>query len=914
MAGKYNIATWLPHSENLDEYYNGIGAFVEDNLVHPLEKSFGLDEIKSKSILDPILGYININPWEIALIDTKLFQRLRKIHQLGLAYLVFPTLTYTRFEHSLGVLGRLTLVLSKIKDNSRKNGLNIDNIVEECLIPLRLAALFHDVGHCIFSHVSERVISKLEGVNKYPSSDDISKQFESHFNKKIHFAEIFSISILGMPQVTDFLDKLGIPGCNKKKIKKHLEYAAHFIIGVPIPADPQTVFMSQLISSGLDVDKLDYMIRDAYFAGIKLEIDTERLFDKIRVFTIKPTELPLNYKLFKAKFDAGKPVHVLGLSRGGQFAFEEFCISRVALYEKIYLHQKVRAAESQLEQYLKTIPSKYSEYRQVHRWLYLTESCIYNINSALPTLDYEGDLLQISLPAKVFPTDKITKIDTRELLHRAFAFGPANSLSDPYLVSGEARPSLVAIKEIERNYDVVINEILDECKRIYEYVDTSEIQIEFEVIIDIPRYSVIQQGHDTIYFEKAPRLPLRWTLPIDKIIEYYQINRALAYVFADANHCAIVSIAAEKVIYKRYNCIFVQNGFVSSKVLDETAQLKQKLVKKVNYYEGYGILVPASEYLNSAEAQETIAELCQKMVKYESYKGQRITPSHIITFVSQFPESLHPAALVFLLYIEVVSEQFLLDSIEEWINLNLGTFAGSKVGLVPIGGALDSANHLNYFMRNSSLLDKFYRCDLMSDQLVSATDHLVLFDDNVNSGLQVLNIFAEWMNVILPENLDLQEQHVSALSTNTVDNLKKIKISLIFGIGTEGVEEFIANSFQNILGFLPENLSIYIHKKLPISKRIFSGVESKFQHPQKVELKNFLEIKGNELLLAEGKPPEKIAKRKLGYNNSEGLIIFPYNVPTMTITAIWCAGPNWIPFAERRRRKNSDGTLSDEDA
>ena len=94
------------------------------------------------------------------------------------------------------------------------------------------------------------------------------------------------------------------------------------------------------MNSGLDVDKLDYMAREAHFSGITLEIDLARILDKLRVFQLAGSQVPqglVHYKRMLSS-DTRAAYHILGLARGGQFAYEEFCVARVALYEKIYLH------------------------------------------------------------------------------------------------------------------------------------------------------------------------------------------------------------------------------------------------------------------------------------------------------------------------------------------------------------------------------------------------------------------------------------------------------------------------------------------------------------------------------------------------------------------------------------------------
>src|SRR5438128_2015500 len=108
-------AKWMPQTAELAPFLEGVSSFVSSNVSSPSQ-----DEVqyrKPKSIVDPVVGYIRLEPWEVSIIDTPLFQRLRRIHQLGLASLIYPTLTYSRFDHSIGVLGRLNDVLVRFRED-----------------------------------------------------------------------------------------------------------------------------------------------------------------------------------------------------------------------------------------------------------------------------------------------------------------------------------------------------------------------------------------------------------------------------------------------------------------------------------------------------------------------------------------------------------------------------------------------------------------------------------------------------------------------------------------------------------------------------------------------------------------------------------------------------------------------------
>src|ERR1700734_998541 len=144
MSEEFSFAPWLPNDPDLIPFYKGISGFVKEHL-HPISgmSKSNLSSITGKSFADPLLGYIHIRPWERAFVETKLFQRLRRIRQVGLAYLVYPTLGYSRFEHTLGVLGRLdeiTTRLGQVHASAKTRDPEIVQLIHDFEIPIRLAA------------------------------------------------------------------------------------------------------------------------------------------------------------------------------------------------------------------------------------------------------------------------------------------------------------------------------------------------------------------------------------------------------------------------------------------------------------------------------------------------------------------------------------------------------------------------------------------------------------------------------------------------------------------------------------------------------------------------------------------------------------------------------------------------------
>jgi len=191
-------------------------------------------------IRDPIHGYIKITEEERELIDSVYVQRLRRIHQLAGAYLVYPGGVHSRFEHVIGTMHVAGLVGQSVAE---KAGLSDDDIQE-----LRIAGLLHDVGHGPFSHLFEEVLAEKTDL----THEGLSQR-------------IVSESVIG--------DILRRNGHQPSRISKLCVGKAR--------ARP---FMNQVIAGGLSADMMDYLLRDTYFTGVEYgKVDIQRVIDSLDV-------------------------------------------------------------------------------------------------------------------------------------------------------------------------------------------------------------------------------------------------------------------------------------------------------------------------------------------------------------------------------------------------------------------------------------------------------------------------------------------------------------------------------------------------------------------------------------------------------------------------------------------------------
>jgi len=227
-----------------------------------------------KTIQDPIHGLIKLDKDTLKLIDTPQFQRLRGIKQLGFAYLVYPGANHTRFEHCIG-----TMHLAKILARKLKLG-------QEVVI----SALLHDIAHPPFSHSCEGLL-------------------------RDHMIDHESIEMAVRGELREELDNLGFSLKELKKI---------------ISGEEESI-----VCGDVDVDRMDYLVRDAYYTGVAYGIfDISRLMDKIR-------------------FENG-----LVVEEGGIRAVESMLISRFLMYPSVYYHHVCRIATKMFERAMERIVKK----------------------------------------------------------------------------------------------------------------------------------------------------------------------------------------------------------------------------------------------------------------------------------------------------------------------------------------------------------------------------------------------------------------------------------------------------------------------------------------------------------------------------------------------------------------------------
>ena len=236
---------------------------------------------KKKIINDPVYGFLTVpHPLLFDLLQHPYFQRLRRIKQVGMTYQVYPGAMHSRYNHALGAMHLMQQAIQQLRSKGQE-------ITEEEALGALAAILLHDVGHGPFSHALEYLF--IDGVRH----EEISLRMMEHINAEMDGALDTAIAI--------FTDK----------------YPKHFL--------------HQLVSSQLDMDRLDYLTRDSFFTGVSEGVVS---WDRIiHMLDVRNDRLVVEEK--------------------GVYSLEKFIVARRLMYWQVYLHKTVLAAEFRIMQVMR---------------------------------------------------------------------------------------------------------------------------------------------------------------------------------------------------------------------------------------------------------------------------------------------------------------------------------------------------------------------------------------------------------------------------------------------------------------------------------------------------------------------------------------------------------------------------------
>ena len=407
-------------------------------------------------IKDPVHGYVYITEAEKQLIDSYPFQRLHRLRQLAGSEFVYSGANHTRFEHSIGVM----YLAGKLTENQ-----NLSQLLSEDEVQIvRMASLLHDVGHGPFSHVFEHLLVKF-----------LSKTHEDMTRWIIQKSELRDI-ISGLGYDADAIGKLAVGELRRRG----------------------KAFLDQIIQSAVDVDKLDFVVRDTYHTGAEYGyVDVFRLIHMLDVLGEN-----------------------LAVDVGALSALESFVLARLESFRSIYFHRVGRAAQIMLATAMEEANDELGlvEFDSPEDYLALND---YTVWTKLKECKKSRKIME--------------KLERRRLLKCAY--------DRTFYAREKMVPSIFSVDEVR---DQMRNKIASEAG-----VEPQAIVIDVPTVPSVPyHHSDLLEPMEIPVFQKTrkgEKIPLRLS-DISAVFDVLKGFINILRVYTDEKHLEKVAAASAKII------------------------------------------------------------------------------------------------------------------------------------------------------------------------------------------------------------------------------------------------------------------------------------------------------------------------------------------------------------------------------
>lgn len=281
---------------------------------------------KHFQIRDPIHGVIFISAAERAVIDSRAFQRLRNIKQVGFLDFAFPCASHSRYCHSLGAMSFASKIFKRVISEDLLDRHDWHRW-HQCV---RLAALLHDIGHPPLSHTTEMLMPKVMQLNPLCARTDQATH------------EDYSERLIVSSELSDIIKQnFGDMGVNPLMIASLLgrDNQEGYFVDKGVNYTP---ILRQIISSEIDCDRMDYLLRDSLFCGVNYgKFDSDWLIENL-------VSVPARGEVY------------LGFKARAVFAFEDFLLSRYHMFASVYLHHTPVIMEKMLARFFMECPESFS--------------------------------------------------------------------------------------------------------------------------------------------------------------------------------------------------------------------------------------------------------------------------------------------------------------------------------------------------------------------------------------------------------------------------------------------------------------------------------------------------------------------------------------------------------------------------
>lgn len=429
-----------------------------------------------KIIQDTIFGSMRFERPFLDLMETLEIQRLNGIRQLGLTYLVFPGANHTRIEHSLGCC-HLAQRMSEIL-----------NLPEEERLSVSAAALLHDIGHGPFSHMLEYYISELSGLDHMLLAKKVIRGEEEMISEAEK--ERFD----GIPSVPDVLEKHGLDPKLVADIvmgSRELGFSKLSDFGGQKPSEARK-YLSQMIHGSVDVDQIDYLLRDSHYTGVAHGvIDVDRLIQTVQIVD-----------------------NSIVTDKKGISSVEGMFVARALMYSSVYFHKTVRVAELMLARAVERAAEP--DYERMQRMV-------------------DSELMSWLVSQGGLQRDMAMRIKYRKLFKKAY-------IVEEKELSGDRRETLSELKDFKRR------------RAVEDSIADRANAKRGEVILDMPRPELLvteprMNQLDVKILDGKKVRPLRRLSGLSKTLQRREVSDWILLVSCDPKAREAVGKAAPKVIF-----------------------------------------------------------------------------------------------------------------------------------------------------------------------------------------------------------------------------------------------------------------------------------------------------------------------------------------------------------------------------
>ena len=872
---KREIATWT--KELLKEYLSKLSA----NNYRPPEQG--------RDFNDPVWGTITVDAFETIIIDSPLFQRLRRIRQLGVIHLVYPSAHHTRFEHSLGVFHVVQAIIDSLNRSCPSA------ISPRSQAVLRSAALCHDMGHGAFSHVSESYLLHDREII------DLTSDFAESLNiEKIQFSEMVAISILESNSVSKLFELAAIKSRNLVSGTEILNSIRKCLLSKIF--DESAPLLHELITGPFDADKLDYMRRDSHMAGIPSLIDVVRLIKKAKCEKFRIEDIS-DFPNLQELATSGE-ITIAAIGHSGARALDELLIGRIMLIDKLYRHQRVRSFEGLVFHLLDShfeaqltlkkdkrrprfmipidltddsfshpnagVGPKWSAYQRVQKRLLDREGYVrtFAVSAAFAGLSPEQSSGITSL------LNSMDKSKKRDLL-----LALADKIDAGLVLLGGSWRKLAGTADNHTFRKL--------------WIDSKD---EREHSAKANRAWIISEGRVLNTYENLSKEAPKWA-------SAYLQRKDVAYLFADRSISQVAHLAFEAIIAERFKVLstFSQSDFIKL-AHAQLGCLRDELIGKRFYAKvqfSHRVFPRAVQgLLNSGKIAQVVSRLQgyssppsgAKIGEFSKIddNSNSLTNHRVALWLSQF-ESEEQIMLAFECFgnITLIGRSHIAQALQSFRKTNAGF---EQAVVVALGSAEDGANSVAY-----SAADIGIRIDTV-ENVLDGDNPIIFVDDFIGLGNTCDNHLSNLLGHFPEHNLN--QSKIRPLSPDNCEKLKNRSLGFVFSAGWSKGEELLYSAIKRL------ELDGVCH--IEVRDSDIPSISSVLDAPSLKKFKKKNTEIGASLLSKRGWNAKKISERILGYGNQGLLVVTPLNTPTQSLTALWASGLykdlDWQPILRRREK------------